>query len=118
MSYLCICQQPDNSDLLKGHGLVSPRGLKDWATVAGGLVQVGDKARRKGVQMFEDNMRGHHAWVVLYTHIAQLMTHATSLYIACIHNLTCNYVTKPFSILQRVNVSQNVLISKIWNYKI
>ena len=29
------CQQPDNSDLLKGHGPGSPGGLMDWATVGG-----------------------------------------------------------------------------------
>ena len=35
--YLCICHQPDNSDLFKGHGLGSAgRGLMDWTTVGEG----------------------------------------------------------------------------------
>ena len=48
-------------------------------------------------------------WVVLYTHIAQLMTHTTCIHSCC---LPCNYVTKPFGILKRVNKSQRVHISE------
>ena len=47
------------------------------------------------------------SWVVLYTHIAQLMTHTTYIHSCC---LPCNYVTKPFGILQRVIKSQRVYI--------
>ena len=48
-------------------------------------------------------------WVVLYTHFAQLMTHTTCIHSCC---LPCNYVTKPFGILQRVIKSQRVHISE------
>ena len=44
---------------------------------------------------------------MLYTHIAQLMTHTTCIHSCC---LPCNYVTKPFGILQRVIKSQRVHI--------
>ena len=58
-----------------------------------------------------DNKRN--SWVVLYTHIAQLMTHTTIVIHSCC--LSCNYVTKPFGILQRVIKSQRVHISeKSW----
>lgn len=40
MKHLCICQQPKNSDLFKGHGQTPPGGL--WATVGvGGMVSWG-----------------------------------------------------------------------------
>ena len=35
--HICICLQPGNSDLFKGHGLASPEGgAMDWAAVTGG----------------------------------------------------------------------------------
>ena len=39
--YLYICQQRDDFDLFKGHGLVSTGWLMNWATAT--LAQVGDK---------------------------------------------------------------------------
>ena len=51
MWYLCICQQPDNSDLFKGHGPASLGGLWIELQWEGGLAQVEDKAQRWRVQM-------------------------------------------------------------------
>ena len=48
MKYLSICQQPDNSDLFKGHGRASPEGVYELNYSGGGLAQVGDKAQRGG----------------------------------------------------------------------
>ena len=45
MYYLCICQQPDNSDLFRGHGLGYPGGPYGLS-YSGGLAQVGEKAQR------------------------------------------------------------------------
>ena len=59
LKYLCICQQPDNSDLFKGHSRhLLRRGHMNWVTVVGGLAQVGDKAQRwgGGAQKCEDTM--------------------------------------------------------------
>ena len=47
MSYLCICQQAENSDRFKGYGAASPGGLMNLATV-GWSAQVGDKPQRWG----------------------------------------------------------------------
>ena len=44
---------------------------------------------------------------MLVTQIAHLMTHTTCIHSCC---LPCNYVTKPFGILQRVIKSQRVYI--------
>ena len=46
---------------------------------------------------------------MLYTHIAQLMTHTTNVYIAAAY--LAIIVTNPFAILQRVIESQKVCIS-------
>ena len=54
MQYLAICQQPDNSDLFKSHGLASARGAYGLrynrggggGGGGGGLAQLGDKAQR------------------------------------------------------------------------
>ena len=51
MYYLCIFQQPDNSDLFKGHGPASPGGGRrayELRYSEEGLVQVGSKAQRGG----------------------------------------------------------------------
>ena len=61
MQYLCICQQPENSDLTKGHGPGSPGwayGLS-YSGRGGGVAQVGGKSPVVGgsnVQMCEDTM--------------------------------------------------------------
>ena len=47
---------------------------------------------------------------MFYTHIAQLMTHTTSVYIVAAY-LPCNYVIKPFGIWQRVIKNQKVCTS-------
>ena len=46
--HICICLQPGNSDLFKGHGLASPEGGL-WIELqlqGEGLAQLGDKAQR------------------------------------------------------------------------
>ena len=45
---------------------------------------------------------------MLYTHIAQLMTHTTNILCSCC--LPFNYVTKTFGILQKVVKSQKVYV--------
>ena len=48
-------------------------------------------------------------WFVLYTHIAQLITHATCIHSCC---LPCNYVTNPIGIFQRVIKKRRLYIYK------
>ena len=52
---------------------------------------------------------------MLYTHIAQLMTYTTCIHSCC---LPCNYVNKPFGILQRVIKSQRVYICHLDSEKV
>ena len=52
---------------------------------------------------------------MFYTHIAQLMIHTICMYSCC---LPCNYVTKPFGILQRVIQSQRVYIYHLVSAKV
>ena len=55
MYYLCICQQPGNFDIFKGHGPASSR----WAyelSYSWGITQVGDKAQRGEGQKFENTI--------------------------------------------------------------
>ena len=42
--FLCICQQPDNSDLFKGHGSAST-GVYELIYIRGGSSPSGDKAQ-------------------------------------------------------------------------
>ena len=52
---------------------------------------------------------------MLYTHIAQLMTYTTCIHSCC---LPCNYVNKPFGILQRVIKSQRVYMYHLDSAKV
>ena len=65
MLYLCICQQPDNFELVRGHGPVSPRkmGAYELSYSDRRAAQVGDKAQRcvcggggRGGSQAEDTM--------------------------------------------------------------
>ena len=58
---LCICEQLDNSDLFKGHGLASPGGgvgAYGLSYSEGGLPQMGDKSPELGgIQKCVDTMK-------------------------------------------------------------
>ena len=56
MQYLCICQQPDSTDLFKGHGPASPGDwLMNWVTVEEGGSPSGVESQR-----WWSKVRGHH----------------------------------------------------------
>ena len=65
--------------------------------------------------LYHEHDTKRNPWVVFYTHIAQLMTHTTYVHSCC---LPCNYVTKPFGILQTVIKSQRVYLYHLDSAKV